>query len=169
MFGTISIETQIYRGHGLNMDRFTGLAVFAKVVEAANFPRRRGVAPHVAGDVAPSMSSGSEQLGVRLHQSHDAPRERGEVGQTYYEHCLRILAKWKRRTAPPRFANSAARPTKVTAPVSFGTRQLAPAIADYLVAYPNVSIDLSLHDQRASIIRTTWISPSVLATFQIRA
>ena len=41
---------------------------------------------------------------------------------------------------------------KVIAPVSFGMRHLAPAIADYLIAYPDVSIDLSLDDPYVDVV-----------------
>jgi DNA-binding transcriptional LysR family regulator len=40
----------------------------------------------------------------------------------------------------------------VTTSVSFGAHQLAPAIADYLIAYPDVSIDLSLHDNYVDLV-----------------
>jgi DNA-binding transcriptional LysR family regulator len=40
----------------------------------------------------------------------------------------------------------------VTTSVSFGAHQLAPAIADYLVAYPDVAIDLSLHDNYVDLL-----------------
>jgi DNA-binding transcriptional LysR family regulator len=41
---------------------------------------------------------------------------------------------------------------KVTAPVSFGTRQLVPWIAEYLVSYPGVSIDLSLENTYVDLL-----------------
>ncbi len=41
---------------------------------------------------------------------------------------------------------------RVTAPVSFGTHRLAPAVADYLVQYPDVSIDLSLDDPYVDLV-----------------
>jgi DNA-binding transcriptional LysR family regulator len=40
----------------------------------------------------------------------------------------------------------------VTTSVSFGAHQLAPAIADYLIAYPDVSVDLSLHDNYVDLL-----------------
>ncbi len=41
---------------------------------------------------------------------------------------------------------------RVTTSVSFGAHQLAPAVADYLIAYPDVSIDLSLHDNYVDLV-----------------
>jgi DNA-binding transcriptional LysR family regulator len=39
-----------------------------------------------------------------------------------------------------------------TAPVSFGTRRLAPALADFLRLYPDVNVDLSLSDRVADLV-----------------
>ncbi len=41
---------------------------------------------------------------------------------------------------------------RVTAPVSFSYRYLAPAIADYLKMYPDVSIDLNLDDHYVDLV-----------------
>jgi DNA-binding transcriptional LysR family regulator len=41
---------------------------------------------------------------------------------------------------------------RVTAPTSFGTHRLAPAVADYLVKYPDVSIDLSLDNPYVDLV-----------------
>ena len=135
------------------MDRFTGLTVFAKVVEAANFAaagRQLRMSPAM---VSKHVQRLEEQLGVRLLNRTTRRVSATEVGQTYYEHCLRILAEMEEADGAARDLQTAPRGLlKVTAPVSFGTRQLAPAIADYLVAYPNVSIDLSLHDQYLDLL-----------------
>ena len=97
----------------LNMDRFTGLTVFAKVVEAANFAaagRQLRMSPAM---VSKHVQRLEEQLGVRLLNRTTRRVSATEVGQTYYEHCLRILAEMEEvragdyygpavnRTAPP--------------------------------------------------------------------
>jgi DNA-binding transcriptional LysR family regulator len=135
------------------MDRFTGLAVFAKVVEAANFAaaaRHLGMSPAM---VSKHVQTLEEQLGVRLLNRTTRRVSATEVGQNYYEHCLRILAELDEADGAARDLQTAPRGLlKVTAPVSFGIRQLAPAIADYLVAYPGVSIDLSLEDSYIDLL-----------------
>ena len=78
-----------------------GMTVFAKVVEAANFAaagRQLRMSPAM---VSKHVQRLEEQLGVRLLNRTTRRVSATEVGQTYYEHCLRILPKWKRRTAPP--------------------------------------------------------------------
>jgi DNA-binding transcriptional LysR family regulator len=135
------------------LDRFTGMAVFAKVVEAASFA---AAARHF--DMSPAMVSKHIQtlearLGARLLNRTTRRVSPTEVGQDYYERCLRILADLEEAELAAGDLQSAPRGLlRITAPVSFGTHCLAPVIADYLKTYPEVSIDLSLDDHYLDVI-----------------
>jgi DNA-binding transcriptional LysR family regulator len=137
----------------LNMDRFTGLEVFAKVVEGASFAaagRHLGISPAM---VTKHVQTLEERLGVRLLNRTTHRVSATEVGKSYYEYCLRILAELEEADGTARDLQTAPRGLlKVTAPVSFGTRQLAPGIAEYLVSYPDVSIDLSLENSYVDLL-----------------
>jgi DNA-binding transcriptional LysR family regulator len=130
-----------------------GMAVFAKVVDSASFA---AAARHF--DMSPAMVSKhvrtlEERLGVRLLNRTTRRVSATEVGQNYYERCLRILAELEDAERAAGDLQAAPRGLlRVTTSVSFGARQLAPAIADYLVAYPDVSIDLSLHDNYVDLL-----------------
>ena len=135
------------------MDRFTGMAVFAKVVEAASF-----AAAARYFDMSPAMVSKHIQtlearLGARLLNRTTRRVSPTEVGQDYYERCLRILSDLEEAEQAAGDLQSAPRGLlRVTAPVSHGTHCLAPLIADYLKIYPEVSIDLSLDDHYVDLI-----------------
>ena len=135
------------------MDRFIGMAVFAKVVESASF-----VAAARHFDMSPAMVSKhihtlEERLGVRLLNRTTRRVSATEVGQNYYERCLRILNELDDAERAAGDLQAAPRGLlRVTTSVSFGSHQLAPAIADYLLAYPDVSIDLSLHDNYVDLL-----------------
>jgi|HubBroStandDraft_3_1064219.scaffolds.fasta_scaffold10349_2 DNA-binding transcriptional LysR family regulator len=138
---------------GSHLDRFIGMAVFAKVVESASFA---AAARHFA--MSPAMVSKhirtlEERLGVRLLNRTTRHVSATEVGQNYYERCLRILNELEDAERAAGDLEAAPRGLlRVTTSVSFGAHQLAPAIADYLIAYPNVSIDLSLHDNYVDLV-----------------
>jgi DNA-binding transcriptional LysR family regulator len=130
------------------------MAVFAKVVESASFA---AAARHF--DISPAMvskhvSTLEERLGVRLLNRTTRRVSATEVGQDYYERSLRILsdlddadrAAGNLQTAPRGLL-------RVTTSVSFGARQLAPLVAEYLAAYPDVSIELSLHDHFVDLLQ----------------
>jgi DNA-binding transcriptional LysR family regulator len=135
------------------LDRFIGMAVFAKVVESSSFA---AAARHF--DMSPAMVSKhvrtlEERLGVRLLNRTTRHVSATEVGQNYYERCLRILNELEDAERAAGDLEAAPRGLlRVTSSVSFGAHQLAPAIADYLVAYPDVSIDLSLHDNYVDLL-----------------
>jgi DNA-binding transcriptional LysR family regulator len=138
---------------GSHLDRFVGMAVFAKVVESSSFA---AAARHF--DMSPAMVSKhirtlEERLGVRLLNRTTRHVSATEVGQNYYERCLRILNELEDAERAAGDLEAAPRGLlRVTTSVSFGAHQLAPAIADYLVAYPDVSIDLSLHDNYVDLL-----------------
>lgn len=129
------------------------MSVFAKVVESASFA---AAARHF--DMSPAMVSKhvrtlEDRLGVRLLNRTTRRVSATEVGQNYYERCLRILGELEDAERAAGDLQTAPRGLlRVTTSVSFGARQLAPAIADYLVAYPDVSIDLSLHDNYVDLV-----------------
>jgi DNA-binding transcriptional LysR family regulator len=77
------------------LDRFVGMAVFAKVVESASFA---AAVRHF--DISPAMVTKhvrrlEERLGVRLLNRTTRRVSATEVGQNYYERCLRILGEVK--------------------------------------------------------------------------
>jgi DNA-binding transcriptional LysR family regulator len=147
------LKPQFAAGMELNMDRFTGLEVFAKVVEGASFAaagRRLGMSPAM---VTKHVQTLEERLGVRLLNRTTHRVSATEVGKSYYEYCQRILAELEEADGTARDLQTAPRGLlKVTAPVSFGTRQLAPGIAEYLASYPEVSIDLSLENTYVDLL-----------------
>ena len=135
------------------MDRFVGMAVFAKVVDSASFAaaaRHFGMSPAM---VSKHVQTLEDRLGVRLLNRTTRKVSPTEAGQDYYERAVRILAEMEdAETAAGDMQTSPRGQLRVTAPVSFGTHVLAPAVADYLVKYPDVSIDLSLDDPYVDLV-----------------
>jgi DNA-binding transcriptional LysR family regulator len=129
------------------------MAVFAKVVDTASFAeaaRHFGMSPAM---VSKHVRTLEERLGVRLLNRTTRRVGATEVGQNYYERCLRILSELDDAERAAGDAQAAPRGLlRVTAPVSFSFRHLAPAIADYLSAYPDVSIDLNLNDHYVDLV-----------------
>jgi DNA-binding transcriptional LysR family regulator len=129
------------------------MAVFAKVVDTASFAeaaRHFGMSPAM---VSKHVRTLEERLGVRLLNRTTRRVSATEVGQNYYERCLRILFELDDAERAAGDLQAAPRGLlRVTAPVSFSFRHLAPAIADYLSAYPDVSIDLNLNDHYVDLV-----------------
>jgi DNA-binding transcriptional LysR family regulator len=129
------------------------MAVFAKVVDTTSFveaARHFGMSPAM---VSKHVRTLEERLGVRLLNRTTRRVSATEVGQNYYERCLRILTELDDAERAAGDLQAAPRGLlRVTAPVSFSFRFLAPAIADYLSAHPDVSIDLNLNDHYVDLV-----------------
>jgi DNA-binding transcriptional LysR family regulator len=129
------------------------MAVFVKVVDAASFTaaaRHFGMSPAM---VSRHVQTLEERLGVRLLNRTTRHVSATEVGQNYYERCQRILSELEEADRAASDLQAAPRGLlRITASVSFGIHHLAPAIADYLSTYPDVSIELSLDDPYVDLL-----------------
>jgi DNA-binding transcriptional LysR family regulator len=129
------------------------MAVFAKVVDSASFAataRHFGMSPAM---VSKHVQTLEDRLGARLLNRTTRRVSPTEAGQDYYERAVRILADMEDAEAVAGDMQTVPRgQLRVTAPVSFGTHRLAPAVADYLVKYPEVSIDLSLDNPFVDLV-----------------
>lgn len=90
------------------------------------------------------------QLGVRLFNRTTRRVSLTPDGETFFEHCLRIL----REVDAAEDAVSARRRTpsgslKVTAPVAFAKRHVAPHVPDFLARYPDLQLQLVASDRFA--------------------
>lgn len=130
------------------MDRLFGMEVFVTVVEEGSF---RAAADRL-GLSAPMVGKYIRALEARLGTSVLARTTRRqrlmEEGRLYYERSKVILDQ-------VRLAESNAGPEqemprgllRISATVSFGSMCLAPALVDYLAAYPDMSAELILNDR----------------------
>lgn len=135
------------------MDRYTAMAIFVKVVEGASFAgaaRHFRVSPAVVSKQVQSLES---RLGVRLLHRTTRRVTPTEVGLTYYQNSLRILADLEEAERAASNVNATPRGVlKVSAPFSFGTAHAAPAIAEYLSTHPEVSVELALNDRFVDLL-----------------
>jgi DNA-binding transcriptional LysR family regulator len=135
------------------MDRYAAMAIFVKVVDGSSFA---GAARHFR--ISPAVVSKHVQaletrLGVRLLHRTTRRVTPTEVGLTYYQNCLRILADVEESERAAGNLNATPRGIlKVSAPFSFGIAHVAPAIADYLAAHADVSVELVLNDRVVDLL-----------------
>jgi DNA-binding transcriptional LysR family regulator len=135
------------------MDRITGLSVFAKVVEGSSFAaaaRHFGLSPAM---VSKHILALEERLGARLLNRTTRRVSPTEIGRVFYERATRILADIDDAEQEASALQTTPRGLlRISGPLSFGTRQLAPAIADYLAACPAIEIDVTLSDRVADLV-----------------
>ncbi len=93
-----------------------------------------------------------QRLGMRLLNRTTRRQHMTSFGEDYYARCkeiLRLVAETDAQAQNLHLAPSGQ--LRISAPVSFGTEALMPALPEYLDLYPQVSIDVSLSDRVADL------------------
>jgi DNA-binding transcriptional LysR family regulator len=135
------------------MDRLTSMGIFIRVVELGGF-----AAAAKDADISPAMAAKhiralESRLGARLLHRTTRRRSLTEAGQMYFERCKRLLAAADEAEASVTALKAAPRgQLRITAPVSFGTKRLAPALAAFLHDYPEVNVELVLSDRVSDLV-----------------
>ena len=139
------------------LDRVTGMQVFARVAALGSFSAagralglsQTGVTKHVAALEA--------RLGTRLLHRTTRRLTLTETGRSYLEACERILSEIAEAEALVGAEGVEAHGTlRLNVPLSFGVREIAPALAAFSAAHPALTIELGLNDRRVDLIEEGW-------------
>lgn len=135
------------------MDRLTEMEAFIRVVDLGGFTdaaRKMGVSKSA---VSKHVSALEARLGARLLNRTTRRVSPTEIGLAYYDRASRVVADATEADAMASSMQSAPRgELRVSAPLSFGVRHMAPAIAAFLNEYPEVSARLSLDDRFVELV-----------------
>jgi DNA-binding transcriptional LysR family regulator len=135
------------------MDKLRSMEIFVAVVDAGNFTAaaaRFNISPVMVGKHIAQLEA---TLGARLLTRTTRRQSLTEIGVQYAEQCRAILAQIAAAERGAEAMRSVPRGRlRVTAPTSFGSEWLAPAIADYLQLHPEVSVDLNLNDRMVDLV-----------------
>jgi DNA-binding transcriptional LysR family regulator len=132
---------------------FEALAMFAKVAEERSFAAAaRSLGVSVA-TVSRAVTRLEERLGGRLFNRTSRRLALTHYGHTLAERASRILADAEEAEDFAREASSRPRGlVKLTAPLSFGARWVAPLLPEFFRRYPDIAIDLHLSDAQTDLI-----------------
>lgn len=129
------------------MDRLLSMEVFVAVVELGSLTAAATRHEMSAAMAAKHIKGLEARLGLRLMNRTTRRQSLTEAGQAYYARCKEILADIRDAEQGAEALRVAPRGNlRITSTVSFGSFALAPAIADYLDRYPDVSVELALSD-----------------------
>lgn len=136
------------------MDKLTNLRAFVKVVEAASFSEAARRMRTSRSAVSKYVADLEEELGVQLLSRTTRRVTPTENGKTYFERALSILAELDAADRAVTQLQAAPRGLlRINAPMSFGTIELAPAIADFMGKYPELQIQLVLSDEQVDPVQ----------------
>lgn len=135
-----------------NVD-FMDVLAFVRVAETGAFARaaeRMGMSKSI---LSRRVARLEEQLGARLLTRTAQGAQPTDVGQAYYRRAANILAELEAAQEVVADAvTQIAGPIRITAPLSFGTQYLAPALADFAQLHPRVELDVSLNDRTVDLV-----------------
>ncbi|MEQ8354275.1 MAG: LysR family transcriptional regulator [Kiloniellaceae bacterium] len=135
------------------MDRFRELTTFVAVAEEGAFnaaARRLGTSPPVVTRLVTALEA---RLGARLFTRTTRRVALTEAGARLREDAQRILGELDEAEVSARGATLAPRGhLRLTAPVLFGERFLAPVLRDYLDAFPEVTAAVLFVDRNANLV-----------------
>lgn len=135
------------------MDRLTCDRAFVAVMETGGFAAaaaRIGVSP---GQASKLVSRLEADLGVRLLNRTTRAVAATEAGLAYFERVRALLDELDDLDRSIRnIAQTPRGRLRVTAPLTFGTMELARALADFAAAYPEIDLDVGFTDRLVNLV-----------------
>lgn len=134
------------------MDKLRCMEVMVAVVDAGSFAAAANRLEISAVMVGKHIQQLEAHLGARLLQRSTRRHSLTEVGAAFYEDSKRVLEQV--RWAESSVERSRAAPQgllRVSAPVTLGSHTIAPLVAQFLLRYPKVRVDLQLTDGVADL------------------
>jgi DNA-binding transcriptional LysR family regulator len=128
--------------------KLASLRAFTKVVTKGGFSAAGQELGLSRGAVSKQVIELEESLGVRLLNRTTRKVTVTECGQAYFERCASIFAELEEADLAVSQLQAVPRgPLRINGPMSFGTLHLAPAIADFMLKYHDIQVQLILNDR----------------------
>ena len=135
------------------MDLFQAMTVYVKVVEAGSMTAAALQCEMSTTMVGNHLKALEKRLGVRLLNRTTRRQRLTEFGAAYYQRCLEVLGLV---ADSERLAEQAldepSGTLRITAPLTFGTERLAPALSEFSLHNPRVKLDVMLTNRRPDLL-----------------
>ncbi len=135
------------------MDQFKEIESFVAVAQLGSFVKaadRLGISKAM---VSRHVSELEARLGVRLMQRSTRRVSLSDAGAEYLQRCVQILGELHdANAAVSASAVQAQGLLKVTAPLTFGIRHMAPLWGEFLRIHPRVELEVNLNDRVVDLI-----------------
>lgn len=135
------------------MDKFQEMQSFVAVVNAGSFVKAADMLDTSKAAVSRHVAELEQRIGTRLLNRTTRKLSLTDDGRAFYERCVEILEAVSDAEADlnARSGEASGR-VRVTAPVTFGIRYLAPLWGKYLARHPKVTLDIALSDRTVDLV-----------------
>ncbi|MGB1236712.1 MAG: LysR substrate-binding domain-containing protein [Pseudomonadales bacterium] len=135
------------------MDNFNALAIFVTVVDRGSFSAAASALSLTTSAVSKRITQLEQQLATRLLHRSTRALSLTDAGERYYEHAQQaVQAAARAQDAVSQLQGEPAGKLRICAPMVFGNAQLSTLVSRFLARYPNIEIDLVLHDPILNLI-----------------
>ncbi|HEX8592683.1 MAG TPA: LysR family transcriptional regulator [Pseudomonas sp.] len=135
------------------MDLFQAMSVYVKVVETGSMTAAAlecGLSTTMVGNHLRALE---QRLGVGLLNRTTRRQRLTEFGEAYYQRCLEVLGLVSDSEHLAEQAQAVPKGTlRITAPFTFGTERLAPALTEFSLRFPQIRLDVVLSNERMDLI-----------------
>lgn len=135
------------------MERLDCDRMFVAVMETGSFARAAARLGASSGQASKLVTRLERELGARLLNRTTRALSPTEVGQAYFERIKLVLEDLAALDESVRNrSGEASGRLRLTAPMSFGTVQLAPALIAFACKYPLIDLDVSFSDRVVNLV-----------------
>ena len=135
------------------MDLLDSMKVYVLAVEKGSLSAAAAACAISATMAGNHLRTLETRLGMRLLNRTTRRQHLTAFGEDYYVRCKEILRLVAETDAQAHNLQLApAGKLRITAPVTFGTEALMPALSDYLDRYPEVDIEVALCDRVVDLV-----------------
>ncbi len=135
------------------LDRYGDLATFVRVVDAGSFTQAAKDLGVSTSQVSRSIARLEDRLATRLMHRTTRRLSLTEAGRALHERAGALLTELDDVEGALRDHGGAVRGTiRLTMPIHFGIRYVAPLTAKFAELYPYIRFDLSFDDRRVDLI-----------------
>lgn len=135
------------------MSQLEDMRLFVNVLERNSFTAAANALGLSKQFVSRRLTALEARLGVRLLNRSTRKLSATSLGQAYYERAVRILEDVDEAESLVSEQRSSPRGTlRLSAPMSFGTLHLSTLLPEFLLRYPEVSIELELSDRMVDVL-----------------
>ncbi len=135
------------------MFAWEGVTEFVAVAETESFTqaaKRLGIS---TAQVSRQVSALEARLAIKLFHRTTRKVSVTETGQIYFQHCRQVLEGLQEAERTITNLHSAPRgKLRITAPVIYGERTIAPLVNDFLLRYPELEVELNLTNRTLDLV-----------------
>ena len=136
------------------MDRLEAMRLFTRIVELGSFTAASDDLDLPRATVTHAIKRLEARLGAQLLQRTTRRVRATGDGETYYRHCLRLLADVDEVETD--FREARVQPKghlRVDLPVSLARLLVIPALRDFFARYPQIQLDIGTGDRFVDLVR----------------